>query len=218
VANRAWYQVARSAAGTGAVERLGRYGLYAAGLAAAAGVVLAGGARVRVGAAAVAIVVLLVTLAVDRPAGAGGLASRLNVHAAVGGLAVAASVGMPKTGRNRARDIVVFTSVASATLASGFALAGWRVAQLEDLVRQRRDVAHVIAGVVILVAPVGLLLLRGRVGWRRWRWCAWAVVAMALAAVAWTGVLMVVDGSDRATPAWWLRGAVVQEAEMGRVP
>ena len=142
------------------------------------------------------------------------LTTGLGMHAALGGLVMTCLVAAlflrgSIVGRWSWRIGLAATVAAGA---SGLALAGWRLAQLEDLVRQTRDVGHLLAG-------VGLLAMAGVVGITRGKPAKrWALAALLLAGamVAWTGVLMTIDGSDRTATLWWLRGPVVQDA--GREP
>lgn len=224
VANWAWYQLVRAATEhdrRDACERLVRYGWYGVTLVAAASSVLLGVGSERRwvrrgGVAAVVVgVVVAAAMLVDAPGGPGiRWATPLKLHVALGGLAVAAAVW--RSGR-RVCDVpgtwrCALIAVVVAAIVSGFTLAGWRAAQVQDLMRQRRDLTHAVTGAAILMVGVGALVLRRKP--RGLRCAATAAWVLAVAAVVWTGVLMTIDGSDGAAGVWRLRAPVVQDAGM----
>lgn len=219
-ANRAWYSVAREPATVAARARLIRCAWYSAAFVGAAGIALVGARKqgrrwvwVRRGTlwamTAISAALIVEGALKGKPTTTAMLTTGLGMHAALGGLVMTCVVAAlflrgSVVGRWSWRTGL---AAAVAAGASGFALAGWRPAQVEDLLRQPRDLVHVLAG-------VGLLVTAGVVGVARGKWAKrWAVVVLlAGAMVAWTGVLMTIDGTDRATGVWQLRRPVVQDA------
>jgi hypothetical protein len=106
----------------------------------------------------------------------------------------------------------ILPGFALATAAGGGVAAGLfgHAERATATLAQPRDLAHTIAAGGLVLGLAALLLVpRGR---RRGRISGTigALMILSLVVLAWTGVVMLFDGSDRGAGAWRFRGTIVQ--------
>ena len=100
-----------------------------------------------------------------------------------------------------------------ATAAAGVWVAGWAWDQLQPLLGQPRDLMHMVLGASIILLMLMLAVLtwsgRGR---------AWSIGAVSMllllvvGAQVWMGILLMYDGSDRASSLYEFRRPTVQDS------
>jgi uncharacterized membrane protein len=99
-----------------------------------------------------------------------------------------------------------------ATAAAGVWVAGWTWDQLQPLLGQPRDLMHIVLGASIILLA---LILAGLIWSGRGR--AWTIGAVAMllllvvGAQVWVGILLMYDGSDRASSLYQFRRPTVQD-------
>ena len=105
---------------------------------------------------------------------------------------------------------VIAALLGLATVAAGVSVAGGSWGQLQPLLGQPRDLAHVFLGVLIVLLA---LLLAVLTRWSQRRWSIVAVATLLLIAIAaqvWVGILLMYDGSDKGSSLMHFRTPTVQ--------
>lgn len=98
-----------------------------------------------------------------------------------------------------------------ATAAAGVCVAGGSWQQIQPLLGQPRDLAHICLGVSIVLLALALGAMTRWSGGRRWSIVAGAgLVAVVVAAQVWVGMLLMYDGSDKGSSLARFRTPTVQ--------
>jgi hypothetical protein len=240
LANEGWYRLARAAAAEGlSRERWGQLERHARLAGVGTGMVVMGvvaylgasdGWRRRLYGLGVAWTVGAVgVMGCGMGVGGveGGVVGPVGVHVALAGVTAAVAVAavavsiravvVAREGGGLARYWVAVAGLAVGTTVAGvWAGTRWEVEAMVAIARLPRNLVHVGLGVVVvgLTAGLGVLTWRGAAGRRPRVVLGMAgLLALALAAQGWVGVLMMYDGSTGGTEVFGFQRPVVQGRE-----
>jgi hypothetical protein len=103
--------------------------------------------------------------------------------------------------------------LAIGTGAAGVWVAGWSWEQIKSMLPQPRDLTHIILGGSIVLLTLILAIITRWAGGRKWLMGALAaLLVLVVAGQIWMGILLMYDGSDKASSLYQFRKPPVQSA------